>query len=100
MKTSVANPGCLSRIPYPNFSLPDQEDSGSRIRNREFKYFYPHKIARLWSTAVARMMSCDKLIIILINGVWYAVSGFRYRYLFLMRIRKLLNSHNIEKNNK
>ncbi len=41
MKTSVANPGCLSRIPHPNFSLPDQKDSGSRIRNRDFKYFLP-----------------------------------------------------------
>jgi hypothetical protein len=32
---SGADPGCLSRIPDPNFSIPDhtdQKDSGSRIR--------------------------------------------------------------------
>ncbi len=43
--------GCLSRIPDPNFSIPDsrshiqgQKDSGSRIRIKEFKYFNPKKL--------------------------------------------------------
>ncbi len=31
---------CLSRIPDPNFSIPDP---GSRIRIEEFKYFHPKK---------------------------------------------------------
>ncbi len=34
--TSVAHPGCLSRIPDPNFFHP-----GSRIRIKEFKYCNP-----------------------------------------------------------
>jgi hypothetical protein len=34
----VADPGCLSRFPDPTFFHP-----GSRIRNKEFKYFYPQK---------------------------------------------------------
>jgi hypothetical protein len=33
---SVADPGCLSRIPDPTFFHP-----GSRIRRKEFKYFNP-----------------------------------------------------------
>ncbi len=35
---SVADPGCLSRIPDPTFFQP-----GSRIRIKEFKYFNPKK---------------------------------------------------------
>jgi hypothetical protein len=40
---SVVDPGCLSRI---DFSIPDpgQNDSGSQIRIKEFKYFLPQKI--------------------------------------------------------
>jgi hypothetical protein len=36
--SSVAGPGCLSRIPDPTFFHP-----GSRIRIKEFKYFNPKK---------------------------------------------------------
>jgi hypothetical protein len=36
--TSVADPGCLSRIPDPTFFHP-----GSRILIKEFKYFNPKK---------------------------------------------------------
>ncbi len=36
--SSVADPGCLSRIPDPIFFHP-----GSRIRMKEFKYFNPEK---------------------------------------------------------
>jgi hypothetical protein len=41
---SVADPGCLSRIPEPNFFHPEywiqgQKDSRIRIRIKEFKYF-------------------------------------------------------------
>jgi hypothetical protein len=46
IKPSVADPGCLSRILDPYFSIPGsriqgQKDSGHRIRIRikEFKYF-------------------------------------------------------------
>jgi hypothetical protein len=39
---SVADPGCLSRIPDPTFFHP-----GSRILNKEFKYFNPKK-AKKW----------------------------------------------------
>jgi hypothetical protein len=35
---SVADTGCLSQIPDPNFFHP-----GSRIRIKEFKYFNPKK---------------------------------------------------------
>jgi hypothetical protein len=34
---SVAVPGCLSRIPDPNYSIQDQKDSGSATKN--FLYF-------------------------------------------------------------
>ncbi len=37
--TSVADPGCLSQIPDPNFFHP-----GSRISIKEFKYFNPKKL--------------------------------------------------------
>ncbi len=47
---SVADPECLSRIPDPTFFhprswIPDPNclHSGSRIRIKEFKYFYPKK---------------------------------------------------------
>ncbi len=42
-KYSVADPGCLSRIPL--FSIPDPNclHPGSRIRIKEFKYFNPKK---------------------------------------------------------
>ncbi len=41
--TSVADPGCLSRIPGPNFSILDPNffNPESRIRIKEFKYFNP-----------------------------------------------------------
>jgi hypothetical protein len=39
---SVADPGCLSRIPDPTFFHP-----GSRILIKEFKYFNPKK-AKKW----------------------------------------------------
>jgi hypothetical protein len=38
-KISVADPGCLSRIPDPTFFHP-----GSRIRIKDFKYFNPKKM--------------------------------------------------------
>jgi hypothetical protein len=43
---SVADQGCLSWIPDPNFSIPDpgKKDSGSRIRTKEFKYSKPKKL--------------------------------------------------------
>jgi hypothetical protein len=42
--TSVADPGCLSRIAdlnclHPGSQIQGQKDSGSRIRIEEFKYF-------------------------------------------------------------
>jgi hypothetical protein len=42
---SVADPGCLSRIPDPTFSIPDPNclHPGSRIRIKEFKNFNPKK---------------------------------------------------------
>jgi hypothetical protein len=43
--SSVADPGCLSRSPDPNFFHP-----GSRICIKEFKYFNPKK----------RCLSCQK----------------------------------------
>jgi hypothetical protein len=40
----IADPGCLSRTPDPNFYHP-----GSRIRIKEFKYFKPKKmVSKLW----------------------------------------------------
>jgi hypothetical protein len=46
---SVADPGCLSRITDPKFSIPDQNFSvpGSRIRIKEFKYFNPKIVSKL-----------------------------------------------------
>ncbi len=43
--TSVADPGCLSRIPDPTFSIPDPNclHPGSRILIKQFKYFNPQK---------------------------------------------------------
>jgi hypothetical protein len=42
---SVADPGCLSRIPEPTFSIPDpgSEFFPSRILIKEVKYFNPKK---------------------------------------------------------
>ncbi len=40
---SVADLGCLSRIPGPNYSIPDPNFFPSRIRIKEFKYFNPNK---------------------------------------------------------
>jgi hypothetical protein len=40
---SVADPGCLSRIPDPTFFHPGSELFPSRIRIKEFKYFNPKK---------------------------------------------------------
>ncbi len=40
---SVADPGCLSRIPDPTFFHPGSELSSSRIRIEEFKYFNQKK---------------------------------------------------------
>jgi hypothetical protein len=42
---SVADPGCLSRIPDPTFSIQDPNclHPGSRILIKEFKYFNPKK---------------------------------------------------------
>jgi hypothetical protein len=40
---SVADPGCLSRIPDPTFFHPGSEFFPSRIRVKEFKYFIPKK---------------------------------------------------------
>ncbi len=55
IKTSVADPGCLSRIPDPTFSIPDPGSELSpsyRIRIKEFKYFNPQKtkkmVSKLW----------------------------------------------------
>jgi hypothetical protein len=48
--SSVADPGCLSRMPDPNFfpsRIQGQKDSGSWIRVKEFKYFNPEKISKL-----------------------------------------------------
>jgi hypothetical protein len=44
-RSSVADPGCLSRIPDPTFSIPDPNclHPGSRIRIKELKYFNPKK---------------------------------------------------------
>jgi len=39
---SVADPGCLSRIPDPTFFHP-----GSRILIKEFKYFNPKKSKKM-----------------------------------------------------
>ncbi len=38
VKGSVANPGCLSRIPDPNFYIPNPVLKSLRIRNTEFKH--------------------------------------------------------------
>ncbi len=40
--SSVADPGCLSRIPDPNFFHPE-----SRIRIKEFQYFNPKFVSKL-----------------------------------------------------
>jgi hypothetical protein len=52
--SSVADPGCLSRIPDPTFFHPGSRiptvsipDPGSRILIKEFKYFNPKK-AKKW----------------------------------------------------
>jgi hypothetical protein len=37
----VADSGCLSRIPDPNFFIPDPGSKRLRIRIKEFKYFLP-----------------------------------------------------------
>jgi hypothetical protein len=51
---SVANPGCLSRIPDPTFYHPGSRiqpvsipDPGSRNRIKEFKYFNPKKTQKM-----------------------------------------------------
>jgi hypothetical protein len=56
LNSSVADPGCLSPIPDPNFfhlgsrirtvSIPDP---GSRIRIKEFMYFNPKKNKKMVS---------------------------------------------------
>jgi hypothetical protein len=45
LNCSVADPGCFSRIRI--FSIPDR-DPGSRIRIKEFKYFNPKIVSKLW----------------------------------------------------
>jgi hypothetical protein len=45
---SVADPGCLSRIPDPTFFHPGSELSPSRII-KEFKYFNPKKSKKMVS---------------------------------------------------
>jgi hypothetical protein len=47
--SSVADPGCLSRIPDPTFSIPDPNclHPGSRILIKEYKYFNTKK-AKKW----------------------------------------------------
>ncbi len=54
--TSVADPGCLSRIPDPTFFHPGSRirtvsipDPGSRILIKEFKYFNPKKSKKMVS---------------------------------------------------
>ncbi len=47
-KSSVADPGCLSRIPDPTFFHPGSELSPSRILIKEFKYFNPQKSKKKW----------------------------------------------------
>jgi hypothetical protein len=43
--SSVADPGCLYRIPDLNFSIPvSVKKSRIRIRIKEFKYFLPKKL--------------------------------------------------------
>jgi hypothetical protein len=49
LSISVADPGCLSRIPDPTFSHPGSELSPSRIRIKEFKYFNPKKTKKMVS---------------------------------------------------
>jgi hypothetical protein len=49
--TSVADLGCLSRIPDPNFFHPGSEYFSSRIPDphQRFKYFNPKKtVSMLW----------------------------------------------------
>jgi hypothetical protein len=53
---SVADPGCLSRIPDPTFYHPGSRirtvsipDPGSRILVKEFKYFNPKKSKKMVS---------------------------------------------------
>ena len=46
--SSVADPGCLSRIPDPTFFPPGSELSPSRILIKEFKYFNPQKSKKKW----------------------------------------------------
>jgi hypothetical protein len=41
LQFSVADPGCLSRIPDPNFFHPGSEFFPSRTLIKEFKYFTP-----------------------------------------------------------
>ncbi len=43
-KFRVADPGCLYRIPDPNFSIPDPGLKRSRIRIKEFKNFQHEKL--------------------------------------------------------
>jgi hypothetical protein len=45
--TSVADPGCLFRIPDPTFFHPGSELSPSRILIKEFKYFNPKKSKKM-----------------------------------------------------
>ncbi len=54
--SSVADPGCLSRIPDPNFFHPVSRirtvsipDPWSRILIKEFKYFNPQKTKKMVS---------------------------------------------------
>ena len=56
VKCSVADPGCLSRIPDPTFFHPESRirtvsilDPGSRILIKEFKYFNPKKSKKIVS---------------------------------------------------
>jgi hypothetical protein len=48
---SVADPGSLSRIRDPNFSIPDQESKRFRIPDpdphKEFKYYSPITVSKL-----------------------------------------------------
>ncbi len=56
LTVSVADPGCLSRIPDPTFFHPGSwirtvsiPDPGSRIRIKEFKYFNPKETKKMVS---------------------------------------------------
>jgi hypothetical protein len=50
-KSSVADPGCFSRIPNPTFLHPgsDLSHPGSLIRIKEFKYFNPKTTKKMVS---------------------------------------------------